>query len=141
MYCTACGHELEENHNYCPNCGKPVKGRAPRPTFQSAAGKRLVRPMHKKSIAGVCAGFADYLDVDVTLMRIIWLGAALFTGVGFIAYVICWIVMPKDWGPAEAAGPAPQAKPAPEAAGEPKAGGETAAPRAGEETQGSSPVA
>ena len=134
MYCTACGHELEESHNYCPNCGKPVKGRAPRPTFQSATGKRLVRPMHKKTIAGVCAGFADYLEVDVTLMRIIWLCAALFTGVGFIAYVICWIVMPKEWGPAEtgeraatgaepqaAAGPKPGAGPSPaaDAAGSP----------------------
>ncbi len=135
MYCTACGQELAESHNYCPNCGKPVKGRAaPRATFQSASGKRLVRPMHKKSIAGVCAGFADYLEVDVTLMRIIWLCAALFTGVGFIAYVICWIVMPKEWGPVEAGeqaaggaapqtagGPRPETGPSPaaDAAGSP----------------------
>jgi phage shock protein C len=56
--------------------------------------------MHKKKIAGVCAGFADYLGVDLTLMRIIWLCAALFTGVGFIAYLVCWIVMPKEYAPA-----------------------------------------
>lgn len=54
--------------------------------------------MNQKSVAGVCAGFANYLDVDVVLVRIVWLCAAIFTGVGFIAYVVCWIVMPKDYG-------------------------------------------
>jgi phage shock protein PspC (stress-responsive transcriptional regulator) len=52
--------------------------------------------MHEKKIAGVCAGFARYLDVDPTLMRIIWLVVALTTGVGFIAYIIAWIAMPRD---------------------------------------------
>ena len=56
--------------------------------------------MNRKTIAGVCGGFADYLGVDVVLVRIVWLCAAIFTGLGFIAYVICWIVMPKDYGPA-----------------------------------------
>ncbi len=71
--------------------------------------------MREKTIGGVCAGFARYLDVDVTLMRIIWLCVAVFTGIGFIAYVICWIVMPEDWSAPEHAseaesegkGPAP----------------------------------
>ncbi len=131
MYCTACGQELAESHNYCPTCGKPVRGRAPRPVFQNATGKRLVRPMHKKSIAGVCAGFADYLDVDVTLMRIIWLCAALFTGVGFIAYLICWIVMPKEWGATPTSetesAPAPAAGEGPGATSGQEAGGASAA--------------
>jgi phage shock protein PspC (stress-responsive transcriptional regulator) len=53
--------------------------------------------MREKVVGGVCAGFADYLNIELTLMRIIWLTVAIFTGVGFIAYVICWIVMPRDY--------------------------------------------
>ena len=55
--------------------------------------------MQQKKIAGVCAGFAVYMDVDVTLVRILWLLTAIFTGVGFIAYIIAWIAMPKEYGP------------------------------------------
>lgn len=96
MFCTSCGHALKEEDRFCSQCGLTTSKVAvvPQPPGPS---KRLVRPMHKKSIAGVCAGFADYLEVDLTLMRIIWLCAAIFTGVGFIAYLVCWIVMPKEY--------------------------------------------
>ena len=59
--------------------------------------------MRNKKIAGVCAGFARYLEVDVVLVRVLWLAAALCTGVGFIAYIVAWIVMPKEWQPAATA--------------------------------------
>jgi phage shock protein C len=49
-----------------------------------------------KKIAGVCAGFARYFEVDVTLVRLLWLVVAFCAGVGFIAYLVAWIVMPKD---------------------------------------------
>jgi phage shock protein PspC (stress-responsive transcriptional regulator) len=53
--------------------------------------------MHEKSIGGVCAGFARYLGVDVTLLRVVWLCTAiLLAGTGFLVYLICWIVMPAD---------------------------------------------
>lgn len=58
--------------------------------------------MHEKKIAGVCAGFARYFEVDVTLMRVLWLVVALFTGIGFIAYIayiVAWIAMPRDESP------------------------------------------
>ncbi len=117
MYCTGCGHALGEHDRFCSQCGKRTgKDAPPRATFTSAAGKRLVRRMDQKSIAGVCAGFADYLDVDLTLMRIIWLCAAIFTGVGFVAYLVCWILMPKEYGPAPVAQPSASEPPA--AAGE-----------------------
>jgi phage shock protein C len=42
-------------------------------------------------------GFARYLDVDVTLVRLVWLVLALASGgLGFIAYVIAWIVIPEE---------------------------------------------
>jgi len=47
-----------------------------------------------KKIAGVCAGFAEYFDIDPTLVRIIWLVAVLCAGVGLLAYLICWAIMP-----------------------------------------------
>ncbi len=56
--------------------------------------------MAQKKIAGVCAGFARYFDCDVTLMRVLWLIVSLGTGVGFIAYIVAWIAMPKDMGAA-----------------------------------------
>jgi len=54
--------------------------------------------MNERKIAGVCAGFAQYLGVDVTVVRIVWLVVALIFGTGFIAYLVAWIAMPKDYG-------------------------------------------
>ena len=58
--------------------------------------QRLVRVMEGKKIAGVCAGFARYLDMDVVLVRIVWLVIALTAGVGFIGYIVAWIAMPRE---------------------------------------------
>ena len=41
-------------------------------------------------------GLARHLDVDVTLIRLLTLVAALFTGIGFIAYLIAWIIIPEE---------------------------------------------
>jgi phage shock protein C len=62
--------------------------------------RRLRRVKRGKKIAGVCAGFAAYLDLDVTLVRIAWLVTALTAGVGFIAYLVAWIAMPVEDEPA-----------------------------------------
>jgi phage shock protein PspC (stress-responsive transcriptional regulator) len=64
--------------------------------------------MEGKKIAGVCAGFARYLEMDVTLLRILWLLIAVLTGVGFIAYLVAWLIMPKDTSPAVVFVPQPQ---------------------------------
>jgi len=39
---------------------------------------------------------AEYFDLDVTLVRVVWLVMAFMTGVGFLGYVIAWIVMPEE---------------------------------------------
>jgi len=55
--------------------------------------------MYDKKIAGICSGFARYFDCDPTLMRVIWLILAFGTGgIGFIAYIVAWFIMPKDYG-------------------------------------------
>ena len=56
----------------------------------------LVRVLQGKKIAGVCTGFARYLEMDVILVRIVWLMIALTAGVGFIAYIVAWIAMPRE---------------------------------------------
>ena len=52
--------------------------------------------MRDKKIAGVCAGFARYMDIDVTIVRLLWLVICLLAGTGVVVYVVAWIVMPKD---------------------------------------------
>lgn len=100
MFCTQCGTVLGDKDRYCSQCAHPTGvGTPPRPS-----GSRLTRDLQNKKIAGVCAGFARYMDVDVVLMRVIWLALALCTGVGFIAYVVAWIIMPKGQYPVPAPG-------------------------------------
>ena len=49
-----------------------------------------------KKLAGVCGGVAKYLDIDPTIVRIVWLVLLLAYGLGGIAYLICWILLPKE---------------------------------------------
>src|SRR5271165_6009024 len=94
MYCTKCGVQLREDDRFCSQCGHAtaagVATETPRP---------LMLDKRNKKIAGVCAGFARYFDVDVVLMRILWLGMAIGTGgIGFLIYLAAWIVIPSDAG-------------------------------------------
>lgn len=59
--------------------------------------KKLTRSIDDRMLAGVAAGLADYVNMDPTLMRIIFALGTLFTGfwLGFIIYLILWIVMPE----------------------------------------------
>lgn len=60
-----------------------------------AAGKELVRSTDDRVIAGVCAGLANYLNLDVGLVRILTVVVSLFTGVPVIAYLIAMFVLPE----------------------------------------------
>jgi phage shock protein C len=61
--------------------------------------KKLARSRIDKKIAGVCGGFAEYLDIDSALVRILWVMLALVGGWGLIGYLIAWIVMPEELAP------------------------------------------
>ncbi len=92
MLCVNCQREIAEYSNFCYYCGaRQCAAPPPRPP---AVSKKLMRSVTDKKIGGVCAGFADHLDLDVTIVRLVWLLLAIFTGVGFIAYLVAWIVMP-----------------------------------------------
>lgn len=56
--------------------------------------KKLMRSGRDKKIAGVCAGFAHYLDLDPTLVRVIWGVLAFGYGAGIVAYFILWMIAP-----------------------------------------------
>ncbi len=58
--------------------------------------KKLYRSETNKQIAGVCAGLAEYFDVDVTLVRIAFVVMMLMGGPGFLIYVVLWFVMPEE---------------------------------------------
>ena len=57
--------------------------------------KRLTRS-DDKMIGGDCAGLAEYLDIDPTIVRIVWVLMVLFAGFGILLYVILWLIMPKQ---------------------------------------------
>ena len=60
------------------------------------ASKKLYRSQREKMVAGVCGGLGDYLDLDPTLIRIIWVVITLMGGAGLLAYLIMWIVVPLE---------------------------------------------
>lgn len=88
MYCNYCGKVIPDDAQLCAYCGKRVGA--------VAARKRLMRPRTGRTLAGVCMGVAEFFDIDVTVVRLVWLLTAIFTGTGFIAYLIGWIVMPSE---------------------------------------------
>lgn len=56
--------------------------------------KKLYRSSADKKICGVCGGLAEYLDMDATVMRIIFLLLLFCAGGGLLAYLIFALVMP-----------------------------------------------
>ena len=58
--------------------------------------KRLTLSTTDKKIAGVCGGIAKYFDIDPIIIRIIWLVLVPCSGVGVVAYLICWLLLPKE---------------------------------------------
>ena len=97
MYCSNCGNALEEHFRYCSRCGTATEN-----AFQSPPRieHHLTRVREGKRFAGVCGGVARYLELDVTLVRILWVLLTIYPpGPGLLAYIVCWIVMPQDAPP------------------------------------------
>lgn len=122
MFCTQCGTQLDDSARFCIACGKPTAAEpspqynapqynapqynAPQPApaaphYESSSAtaappRRLRKIVAQKKIAGVCAGFAEFFDIDVTLMRIIWVALLLLPPhIGLIAYIVSMFVLPK----------------------------------------------
>ena len=58
--------------------------------------KRLYRSRTDRKIAGVCGGLAGYLGIDPVIPRLVWIVFALAAGMGVLAYIICWLVVPQE---------------------------------------------
>lgn len=58
--------------------------------------KKLYRSRTDKKIAGVCGGLARYLNVDPTVVRLIWAIVVVCGGAGLLAYLICALVIPEE---------------------------------------------
>ncbi len=58
--------------------------------------KRLYRSTRDRVLGGVCAGLGNYFNIDPVLVRVAWVLAFFAAGVGFLAYIIAWIIIPAD---------------------------------------------
>ena len=79
-------------------------GSGPDFSYNGAQGtirRRLFRDMDNKTIGGVCSGLAAFLNIDITLVRILALLALLLWGTGLLVSLVLWIVVPPARTPAE----------------------------------------
>ena len=123
MFCKNCGKRLGPEVNFCPACGTSIAaptsvlGESPasyggtkaddnrnsgegsgRDNSWSGTGqpyRRMVRPRSPRVLGGVCAAFALHFGWDIQLVRIITVVLALLSGIGILAYLACWIVIPE----------------------------------------------
>ena len=65
-------------------------------TAAAQSVRRLRRSRTNRSIAGVCGGLADYLQIDATLLRIVTLVAIIFGGMSLWIYIILWLLIPEE---------------------------------------------
>ena len=93
MLCPTCQKEIADGSNFCYNCGAKLGAGVPAHT-DAAPPKRLMRSSRDKKLGGVCAGLAEYFDLDPTIVRIVWLLAIFLGGTGLLLYLILWIALP-----------------------------------------------
>jgi phage shock protein C len=99
MNCSNCGIEISESSVYCSSCGVRTR--------QRISHKKLTLSATDSKIAGVCGGIAEYLDVDPTVVRLLWVALSIVPGGvfgGVLAYVFAWVIIPKASALAPTAG-------------------------------------
>lgn len=58
--------------------------------------KKLYRSRTNRKIAGVCGGLGEYMNLDPTVVRLIWVLLFFFAGVGILAYLIAALIIPEN---------------------------------------------
>jgi phage shock protein C len=103
VICKNCGNSMNDDARFCSVCGTQVGApQAPHayssnPNVPYTPVTRLVRPRFGRMIAGVCQGLANNYAWDVTWVRVITVLLAIFGGgVGLVAYLVFWVVMPQE---------------------------------------------
>jgi len=94
MLCPSCHKDIAVGSKFCYNCGAKQAETPAGLSPATGTHKRLMRSSTDKKVAGVCAGLADYFDIDPTIIRVVWLLLAICAGTGVLAYFIFWIVLP-----------------------------------------------
>lgn len=93
MTCPNCHRDIAEYSNFCYFCGtKQVRA------VGLPAAKRLMRSSVDSKIGGVCGGLAEYLDVDSTVVRLIWVMLVIFPVPlvpAILCYLVAWVVIPR----------------------------------------------
>ncbi len=57
--------------------------------------RNLYRSLKNRRIAGVCGGIAEYLGIDPTVVRLIWILSCFLGAAGVLAYLIAWVIIPE----------------------------------------------
>jgi len=102
MYCTQCGVQLQETDKYCSQCATPTPGARAEQAQRAFDNppRPLRRSMTDKKLGGVCSGIAEFANVDVVLVRVLVVAATLVSGgIGLLAYIAAWIIVPLEHGP------------------------------------------
>nr|WP_164981647.1 PspC domain-containing protein [Silvibacterium dinghuense] len=88
---------MNDGARFCSSCGAQLHAAAPYAPSAWTGQSRLIRPRAGRMVAGVCQGLANNYGWDVVLVRVITVLLAVFGGgIGLVAYVIFWIVMPEE---------------------------------------------
>jgi len=58
--------------------------------------KKLHKSASNQVLAGVCGGIGEYLDIDPTIIRLIWAGFTILGGSGLLAYIVAALVIPAE---------------------------------------------
>ena len=96
MFCSKCGKQVDPSSRFCPACGAAISAAPPPPPGYYPNPNQLTRPRNNRMIAGVCAGFALHYRWDLNVVRIITALVALFTGIGAVAYLVLWVIIPEE---------------------------------------------
>jgi phage shock protein C len=60
-----------------------------------AMTRKLYKSRTNRKLAGVCGGIGEYLNVDPTVIRILWVVSAMLGGIGLLTYIIVALIMPE----------------------------------------------